>query len=133
MTFKGVLYGGILSMDFDVVFNPELNIVSVRAIGEIDHENGALIVENILKVAAKHDCNKLFCDYSISKVKLSLDEIYETPQLFDLWGIPQNFMIAILYSEDEKKFKYGETRLHNSGFAVRIFRIKDEALTWLIN
>jgi hypothetical protein len=118
-------------MDSDISFNSEINVVCVKATGELNHETGARIAERTLRVIAKHKCNKIFCDYSKMKVTASFWEIYENPILFDLWGIPHNFNIAVIYSQDEDSFKFWEARMQNAGFIVRVFTQEEEALKWL--
>ncbi len=120
-------------MDLDVVFNSKLNVVSVKATGELNNTTGASIAEKTLETAAKHKCNKVFCDYSNVKVTASFLEIYENPHIINRWEIPHHFKIAVLYSEDEKSFKFWETRMYNTGFVARIFQNEDEALKWLTN
>lgn len=112
-------------------FKGELNIVRTRAEGNLNNETEAFIVKNALKVAAEEKCHKLLFDYSKVNDTASMLEIYESPLLFDLWGVTRNFSIAVLYSEDEKNFKFWETRMINEGFSARVFRNEDQALQWL--
>ena len=118
-------------MGSDISFNSELNVVCVKATGELNNETGAWIAERALEVIAKHKCDKIFFDYSKMKVTASFSDIYENPMLFDLWGITHNISIAVVYSQDEEKFKFWETRMKNNGFLARVFTQEDEALKWL--
>lgn len=118
-------------MGATIDFSAKLNVVSVNAAGELNNEKVALIVERTLKVLEKHKCTKVFCDLSHTKVTASSMEIYESPILFDLWEVPYNIRISVVYSQDEKSFKFWETRMQKAGFVVRVFTEKAEALKWL--
>ena len=120
-------------MSSDVVYNSKLNVVSAKATGVLKYEVGKRLVEKILKVAANHKCHKVFCDYSKMKLPVSILEIYDNADHFELWGVPRNFLIAVVYSEGQKVYKFWETIVRNRGFAARVFNDKDEALKWLAN
>jgi hypothetical protein len=118
-------------MGATIKFNSKLNVIFVDAAGELNNENAALIVERALKVIDKHKCKKIFCDFCDTKVTSSSLEIYEIPILFDLWEVPYNVCISVVYSQDEKSFKFWEARMQKAGFIARVFKEKSEALKWL--
>jgi hypothetical protein len=118
-------------MELIISFRPDLNVVCVKATGELNNETGARIAERMLRAIGTYKCNKVFFDYSNMNVTASFLEIYETPILFDLWGIPRNINLAVVYSKDEDNFKFWESRMQNFGFIVKVFNKKSEALQWL--
>ena len=116
-----------------VVYNTKHNVVRAKATGMLSYEVGKELVEKILKVAANHKCHKVFCDYSKMKLPASILEIYDNADHFEQWGVPHNFWIAVVYSKDQKVYKFWETVVKNRGFAARVFNDKNEALKWLTN
>ena len=67
------------------------------------------------------------------KLTASLLDIYNNADHFEQWGVPHNLCMAVVYSEDEKAYKFWETVIRNRGFAARVFTDKDEAIGWLTN
>ena len=120
-------------MSSEVVYNSKHNVVSAKATGVLNYDVGKGLVEKFLKVAVDHKCHKVFCDYSKMKLPVSILEIYDNADHFELWGVPRNFLIAVVYSEGQKVYKFWETIVRNRGFAARVFNDKDEALKWLAN
>ena len=118
-------------MGVTIDFSSKLNVICVKAAGELNNEKVALIMERTLKVIGKYKCKKVFCDFSNTKVTASSLEIYESPILFDLWEVPYIICISVVYSQDEKSFKFWESRMQKAGFIARVFTEKGEALKWL--
>jgi hypothetical protein len=118
-------------MGLTVGFDLKLNVVRLKATGEINKRTAAWIANNALRAAAKHKCNRVLCDYTDVKLTASILEIYQNPLGFKQWKIPRNLKIALLYSKDDESFQFWETRMYNIGFIARIFKQEDEAAKWL--
>ena len=118
-------------MGVDIVYNSKLNVVSVKATGELNFEVGITLAEKILEVAGAHGCKKVFCDYSEMKLTATPVDLYNNADHLDKWGVPHDFGIAVVYSENEKAYKFWEIVAKNRGYLARIFNDKDKALEWL--
>lgn len=128
-----VRYKEIISMSVDIIYNSELNVVSVRATGELNFEAGKTLAQKILKIAAGHECKKVLCNYSNMKLTATPVDLYNNADHLDKWGVPHDFWIAVIYSEDEKAYKFWEIVAKNRGYLGRVFKDKNKALKWLTN
>ena len=120
-------------MEFDVVFDAKLNVVSVKANEALSYWLEMEIVKEILEIASKNKCRKILYDYSEATVPVSRLDIYELPEYFEKWGVPRNLMMAFVYSDNENLFRFLETVARNNGFVARVFKSKDKAIGWLTN
>ena len=118
-------------MGLELVYNPNLDAVCVKATGTLDYEVGKELVEKILKVALKHRCRRVFCDYSEMKLTASSFDIYDNPDHFEQWGVPHDFCVVVVYAERENEYKMWENVARTKGYSAWAFQDKEQAIEWL--
>lgn len=120
-------------MEPKIVYNSEFGIVKVKAEGMLNNQIGLELVQKAIDIASKHQCSKIFCDYTEMKLVASIFEIYEYPSIAIQMGVPLHIKVAVVYSIDEESHKFWETVNRNAGFVARVFTLQDEALKWLVD
>ena len=120
-------------LTFVIGLNPTLNVLEVRAKGEMNSDNARQVARRVCEFAAKHDCYRVLFDYVLTYFTDSILSIYENPSRMEQEGLTRTMRLAVCYEQDEQKHRFWETVFRNRGYMARVFNNEDDALQWLMD
>jgi len=118
-------------MAFTVQYEPDKGHLIARLTGTLDREVLGQYARAIFEAGRTYNCKKLLNDISQVVMDISISEIFYLPELLESVGIDSTWKRAVLYTADQEKFRFLETRMFNEGHPVKIFRDRDSAVRWL--
>ncbi len=120
-------------LTFAIGLDPTLNVLEVRAKGEMNSKNAQQVARRIREFASKHGCDRVLLDYVQTHITDSILSIYENPSRMEKEGLTRAMRLAVCYEQDGQKHRFWETVFRNRGYMARAFKNEDDALQWLMD
>ena len=99
--------------------------------GSVDDVEARDVERAMVDARRSHGCNRVLCDMRQARLAMSIYEVDNVPVQALEAGIDSSFRIAMVYSDDERKFQHLENVATIHGLDYRNFTEEARALEWL--
>ena len=115
-----------------VNYNPDCGCVAGAFEGLLNSETVKEYIQEITKVAIKHNCKRMISDLRRASIDASITDLYFVPKLVvnDKFNLSWKRAI-VLKIEDLDKMSFYELASRNRGISLKVFTEMDAAMEWL--
>jgi len=124
-------------MSYKFTHNSELHILELIIEGEYGFSDAKQLIADAIEWVKKYNCYKVLADVRNAKLRLSIIDFYEAPQiianLFKTVDIPiSKLKRAVVITKGTRNVDFLETVVANRGQTMKLFHDIDEAKEWLL-
>ena len=120
-------------MEWNIEYLVEEHLIYVKTKGILTTESANLMVEDIVKAAACHQCDNQIVDHRETTFALQLFEYYERPIVNSKIGISPRWSIAMVFKKLNNNTLFMETVFRNRGYNFCQFDDIEKARNWVLN
>lgn len=119
-------------MEWRIEYVLNEHLIYVKTHGVLTAESANVMVGEIVKAAACHQCDRQIVDHRETSFALSLFDYYERPEVNSKIGISSKWMIAMVFKELNADTLFMETVFRNRGYNFCQFDDLEEARKWVL-
>ena len=120
-------------MPFQVIYDSETACIVATLSGDLDTKVVAAFFDEVLRVAADNDCDRVVSDLRDATIVASAADMYWMADALSKKNVQSLQRRAIVVSRDQQDYSFWETLCANRGQGnVRIFEDYDEARHWAL-
>ncbi|MBK8783202.1 MAG: hypothetical protein IPO22_15670 [Anaerolineales bacterium] len=120
-------------MEWNIKYSLDEHLIYVKTKGILTVESANLMVEDIVKAAACHQCDNQIVDHRETTFALQLFEYYERPEVNSKIGISPRWNIAMIFKELTSNTLFMETVFRNRGYNFCQFDDIGKARKWVLS
>jgi hypothetical protein len=123
-------------MSHTIIYNAETDVIESKFQGVLTFDEVKKFISEGALISKEKNCRFFLSDYREVRLKLSILEIFEVPQLikdgFASFGLNvYRLRRAVVAAEDLKDYRFYENVAFNRGQYAKVFTDIDEAKKWL--
>jgi len=118
-------------MEWNIEYFLDEHLIYVKTKGILTAESANLMVQDIVKAAACHQCDNQIVDHRETTFALQLFEYYERPEVNSRIGISLKWKIAMIFKELTSNTLFMETVFRNRGYNFCQFDDIEKARDWI--
>jgi hypothetical protein len=119
-------------MEWHIEYLLDEHLIYVETQGVLTTESANLMVSDIVKAAADHQCNRQIVDHRKTTFALSMIEYYTRPEINSKIGISPKWKIAMVFKELNSNTLFMETVFRNRGYNFCQFDDIEKAKEWVL-
>ncbi len=124
-------------MTHTINYNPETRIIEIKVQGDFSLKEVREIISESMRVAKEQNCFLILNDLREAKLKISIVEVYEIPNIISGLLAPSGhhaheFKRAFVAPTGLTDYRFFETVSTNRGQTAKLFYNIDKARKWLI-
>lgn len=118
-------------MKYSVIYDEKINVLIAKFSGELSKENAGEFINEIAKVAKKHNCKRIINDLNEADIKLTISDLFSHPHSSLKEEFDASWKRAIVVKKLTEEMTFFETTAQNQCVRVKVFCDFYEALEWL--
>ena len=120
-------------MEWHIEYILDEHLIYIKTKGILTADSANLMVGEIVKAAACHQCDNQIIDHRDTTFALRLFEYYERPEVNSRIGISAKWKIAMVFKELNNDTLFMETVFQNRGYNFCQFDDIEKARNWVLN
>jgi|SRR5574337_1821347 len=122
-------------MQWDFRFSPDLGMVSVKAVGDLDYDAMLEFIAQSVAAMEAHAVDRILIDFREAVLRLSPTRLYRLPAVGVAHGLDRRRKVAVVLSpstaRDDEVRAYSEL-MHVNRLPHLVFGDPDAAIAWLL-
>jgi len=119
-------------MSHELYYDSGIGCVVLVVTGTITVDRVREIAPLVARMCSETGCRHLLNDMSAATIKLSLMELFESPQIMNESEVSQGIKRALVFPPNFEEPKFLENVTRNRGHEFRAFEDIEEAKKWLL-